>query len=521
METIVIRAVSISLFMKSDKILDESKILGQLSLYGFLPEDLPSCFSSKLLSENIELFINQENKNHTAPTSISYFKSETSRRVMCIPNPKSFIEVIVFIKNNWEKIKSLTESENSLSPIVTMSSYNAKGWDINSKNLQRKLHSKSNFEDSTKDRINISMGYKYCLRTDISKFYDTVYTHSIAWAVCGKDRSKKQMLLKQNERSHEYNWADTFDKLIRYQKNNETNGIITGPFSSRIFSEIILVAIDNELVSRGFVFTRYVDDYQFYFESNTEAESKIPEISLVLKDYGLNLNEQKTTIALFPYGTYVDLSKELKVSSGTSKEILNKSIVLQNQGEKGACKYAVKCLYNLPLEKNEADVVIPLMVNLMFTNPNLGTYVVEYLKRNESLVDKDAMCNLVNKKIPHFIENTYQQETLMMLYLAKSLSLRCEPKNIISVIGKGDDFSTIISLDLWKTQKHSESKDNVVMVEESISELKASLEKEGYESSRWLLIHEAKMHNLMDLKNVNDDSFFDKLKSNGVSFYVE
>ena len=56
------------------------------------------------------------------------------------------------------------------------------------------------------------------------------------------------------------------------------------------YSEIILSAIDKILCDRGFVFRRYVDDYKFYFRSESQAEESIRIIEKILNQYNLNLN---------------------------------------------------------------------------------------------------------------------------------------------------------------------------------------------------------------------------------------
>lgn len=333
------------------KQIEEDELLVQMAEFGFLPEDLPECFDSSQFSRNISMLQTKvENKAIiTAPTTISIFKNEGSRRIMSIPNPESFLILSKFIQKNWKNIVTNTESSHSTSSITSYHTYNHNKMEfetINSENMRRKKRFKNTFSESQKFEASASMGYRYKLSVDISKFYDTVYTHSIGWAVCGKKEVKKQMRCKSGNGDGPcpsgYEWVNDFDKYTRALKNNETNGIVTGPFTSRIFSEIILSKIDRDLEDDGFIFSRYVDDYSFYFNSQFDANSGLPKISSRLKEYDLNINESKTEISLFPFKRYVDLPNEMRSCSQNMKDILCKAMSLESDGVKGAHKYALK-----------------------------------------------------------------------------------------------------------------------------------------------------------------------------------
>src|SRR5690625_7724268 len=87
--------------------------------------------------------------------------------------------------------------------------------------------------------MNKSMGYQYCYRIDIANFYDSIYTHSIEWGFIGREQAKSNRNID--------NIGRELDRLVSRTNSKETAGIPTGPFTSRIISELILDAIDNEL----------------------------------------------------------------------------------------------------------------------------------------------------------------------------------------------------------------------------------------------------------------------------------
>lgn len=273
----------------------------QVVEFGYFSEQLPACFSSKMMVEHLDEIMKNistnwkkmSNKKVTSPLNISIYKNDVSRRILSLPNPEMFLKIVKFYSENWDTIKELSYSPNSLSPITYLRSYleDSRIEEINSENLRENVKAKSDFIEGVKECISISLGYQYKLKVDIANCYNSIYTHSITWAICGKTLAKKYLRTKEPESLKEkYELGDALDKLIRFQKNNETNGIVVGPFTSRIFSEIILAAIDSELRNYGYVFKRYVDDYKFYFRTEFEAQQSIKFIEKILNEYNLNLN---------------------------------------------------------------------------------------------------------------------------------------------------------------------------------------------------------------------------------------
>ncbi|MBL0306631.1 MAG: RNA-directed DNA polymerase [Chitinophagaceae bacterium] len=107
--------------------------------------------------------------------------------------------------------------------------------------------------------------FNHLFKFDISKCFDSIYTHSISWALFEKEVIKKY--LGDSKKT----FGNTFDNLMQKLNYNETNGIVIGPEFSRIFAELILQKIDlkvkNSLEGEGLIFKkdyevyRYVDDY--------------------------------------------------------------------------------------------------------------------------------------------------------------------------------------------------------------------------------------------------------------------
>ena len=153
--------------------------------------------------------------------------------------------------------------------------------------------------------------FHFQLQLDISKFFDSIYTHSISWAVKDKTYSKANI--------SRYSLENEFDRIMMLANYNETNGIVIGPEVSRIFAEIILQKIDVNVEQKikklqrtygtDYVVRRYIDDY-FIFSSDQELLDRISQLfEEEMEFYKLHLNDSKTQITRAPFITNISKAK--------------------------------------------------------------------------------------------------------------------------------------------------------------------------------------------------------------------
>jgi len=177
--------------------------------------------------------------------------------------------------------------------------------------------------------------FNYLMQFDISKCFYNIYTHSITWAVKGKEIAKRN--------SREKSFENSFDKLMQLSNYNETNGIVVGPEISRIFAEIILQQIDINVLKRldseykfgvDYEVKRYVDDY-FLFSNDEKILFEVQKIFREeLSFYKLYINDTKTEIISTPFISDITVGKrelndllinlyssffEIKIKDGTNE----------------------------------------------------------------------------------------------------------------------------------------------------------------------------------------------------------
>ncbi len=518
--------------------LKSENFIEQITEYGYFAEQFPSCFSSKVFASRIDELLplvpctksqTKKASNATLPTTMSMRKDDISRRVLSLSNPKAFLRLAKLMQENWEDIQNYAESKHSLSPVTYIHKYSQTGEKamLNSENVRESVRSKSDFVEGIRNCIQASLGYKYRLKVDIANCYNSIYTHSVAWAICGKAEAKKYLRTQEPEAlKNKYELADKLDAFIRFQKNNETNGIVVGPFTSRVFSEIVLSAIDRQFEDMKYIFRRYVDDYKFYFRSEVQAKESIAQIERILNEYGLHLNTAKTEIACYPF----EIISQIKQNYQKALEqdgvfgVLNAASLLYSNGEKGAYKYALKFIKNAEPPVDDFGVIMSSLINILLIEPKYGKYVIVYLKKHMHKWKQDIVTELINRELSISIHDELQQETLVFLHIIKELKLTLSAENLINILCCSNDFAIIIALDIWKNRRKTvdRTRPQATAIRKSIEQLSAELKGEEYSGARWLLMYEIKIHGLMEsqlMPEPTKDDFFEKLYASRVIFY--
>jgi len=157
--------------------------------------------------------------------------------------------------------------------------------------------------------------FNHLFKFDISKCFDSIYTHSISWAVLGLD------VVKENVPSSKNTFPGRFDTFIQNTNYGETNGILIGPEFSRNFAEIILQKIDTTIEKKlkengnnyklkvDYEIYRYVDDYFLFCDDSLLKDEILQLLKHELKKYKLSINNSKTEEYNKPIITEITIAK--------------------------------------------------------------------------------------------------------------------------------------------------------------------------------------------------------------------
>lgn len=159
----------------------------------------------------------------------------------------------------------------------------------------------------SKDFFELEKQYGFMLSLDVSKCFDSIYTHTLSWAVKDKEFTKKYVSIKTT-------FAQEFDALMQHANRGETNGIVIGPEVSRLFAEIIFQEIDVKTIlhlkkknnfdfGKDYVFRRYVDDIFIFAETSEHAQIVYEIYADILLSFNLHANVEKSIALTRPFVT--------------------------------------------------------------------------------------------------------------------------------------------------------------------------------------------------------------------------
>ena len=426
----------------SDNLYD--KLLG----YGLFSNKIPPMFESESFGQYC--------KNHNPGFNdkrYDYIRYNTIRNInmsrqLGIPVPMSYSKLCARLKENWDNLKShfhkYTDNQNYV---------------ISRNHIQLSKKHKELFEMNYDDWKNagspkddLLIGKRYVAKADISTCFPSIYTHSISWALIGKENAK------QRNRNV---WYEKLDESCRNIKYGETHGLLIGPHTSNLISEVILTVVDNNLYNKGWCFIRNIDDYTCYIETREQAEEFITDLIEELGAFDLSLNHKKTKIENLPissvefwvrklngfnlltnYGEvdykhardYFDLANELLESNGGNASVLN---------------YAIKVLSKQTLTENAKTYCWKMSMHLCLLYPYLISLMDEIVFSYFDTPD-EALQDFINKAYDYGFSKHNYEECSYAIYFAIKHDMKVEKLNISDIINSDDCILKTISYIYYK-----------------------------------------------------------------------
>jgi hypothetical protein len=269
---------------------------------GYYPEQnvLPPSYTIS----NFILKKNAFNSNKSDKlVKVAYPKSNIASRVFSIQNPKYYHNIVFHLYQNWEEIKKILFDKD-----LRVYSYSFPiPLDTTTKGVVGKLRSGRLIyewiEMAEKDLITEVYKYNYIIKSDITNFYKSIYTHSIGWAIHGRDQSLRD--IKEQKL-----FGSKIDRCYMLSNELRTNGIPIGSALSDLIAEIILSRIDTQVSLKlknenvDFIATRFKDDYRFLCMNDDDANLIIKTLRDELEEFNLLINEEKTSVEKLPQGLY-------------------------------------------------------------------------------------------------------------------------------------------------------------------------------------------------------------------------
>lgn len=132
----------------------------------------------------------------------------------------------------------------------------------------------------------------YVVSTDISDFYSRLYHHPLENALRQACRVSPDH-------------ARVLFKMLKNFNQGVSHGVPVGPAAVRLIADVTIDDIDRALLSEGYTFCRYSDDYRIFVQDHAQARKALAFLARSLFPYhGLTLQESKTEI--LPAGQFIE-----------------------------------------------------------------------------------------------------------------------------------------------------------------------------------------------------------------------
>ncbi len=502
----------------------KNDFLDALIRNGYLPEEVPPIVTAKFFADHCKLNYSHWNAQlndlirlNTEYDIFSVPRATTGRRLLSVVNPVAQLGLSLIISENRVAIKkkmarssiSLYEIDENLAAGKAFKGLNFKKWH----DLQDGISSK----------------YQYAVKADISRFFYTIYTHSIPWAVWGKNRAK-QDYRKGWFKAH---WSNKLDMALQACQSRETFGIPVGPDTSRIVSEILMSGIEWENgFSKILDFSnavRLIDDIYIGKDSKDDAKKTLDDLEVALWNYNLQLNEEKTSISetKFVYDDYwkrdFDEFKFRGVSRTSDKKQI-KHIVdaalyhCKNEKTELPAIWACRRLISLSKSVNDKISLIDAFFRLGRDYPSTTKHIAEFLVNNRQRLSGPEIGDRVEYWIKNLIFLNYGNKNDLELSWVLLLA------GIYGIKLTRDDFpdfdyipgSVVFSI-IGLLRQHG-----LLDVPLGSWDWKSRLKKSGIYGPDWLPLYEAVLRKwTKDTKLialVNSSPYFQKLLSDKISF---
>jgi hypothetical protein len=438
-------------FMKE---ITPSRLYHGLLAHGLFTEKLPPFLTS------VNFFDYCQSRSRNFPdTPSTYIYYENMREInvprqLGIPNPMAYQRLCKCLSEYWYKICEHFEKYTSyqthkisrihvrkLANKLALFEMNYNKWSI----------------DGTPEP-DLMIGKKYLVKSDITTFFPSIYTHALSWALVGKPMAKANMNNK--------NWYNIIDHCTRNIKYGETHGLLIGPHASNLLSEIILTVVDYNLYQKGkYSYIRHVDDYICYVDTYEEGQKFIVDLSEELRKFDLVINHGKTSISELPLAAIDDWVRQINaIKRKTKNEMMDFievrayldnviEIMHNNNNISSVIKYAIKVLSSQEMSGNAkiyfTKTILHCAIIFPYLIPLLDEYIFVPLKTDHSLIE--SFTNMIFSEGKKFNNN---EEICFSLFFSLKYNIIIKEIDIDNLLKTDNCIVYLLSYLYFKNNKN-------------------------------------------------------------------
>jgi hypothetical protein len=410
------------------------------------------------------------------------------------------------VASNWQELRSFCErSPLALSVPVTGG--------------KRALVATHDLSKQPVLRAQRSIGMRYLLKIDIARFYPSIYTHSIPWALHGKTvaRSDKKNKLLGNR----------LDLWTRETQDKQTGGIPIGPDTSFLLGEIIGTALDLELAKKipNLKGTRSIDDYHLYFQTISEAESALAILHGIAKQYELEINDPKTEVVQLPDSFEPPWKGDLRgltIRPAGQPQATDLLTLFDRAFDyaKGypadsVLTYVAKQVLSTDIQQENWAFCEALLLRAALSEPTMLSVLEDIYDRFSAFHnDNSALKETLESICAYHAPLQQGNEVSWALWLAKKMEVSISKSVGDRIAEVDDDVVALVALDLI---------DVGLLQTSRLGLWRSRANSQNLYEEHWLLAYEAHEHGWLSTASKSDyvaaDPFFSILQSHGVKFY--
>ena len=423
-------------------------LLNDLLERGYFPIQLPPAFRTDSFAANLHIYQTalDAGPHFSHPEKFSVPKSSYYRRVTSVLNPVGFYRLARDLSAFWGQIQ-IHYGTSSYSASKPAHNPSIRAIDI------------TKFSQLHEKKIAVSAGYKYALITDVSRYFPTIYTHSIPWALHGK------LVAKANQTQSAQYFGNIIDARSREVQDRQTIGLPIGPDTSHIIGEIVGVAIDIAVQTQlggalpaGF---RYVDDFFMFFNARSDAEFALAAVTKALSQFELQINPNKTRIV--EVSDLVEDSwrysvKKLRISAAKKRQLddihhyFESMFAMEKRfKEESLIKYGLKQISSSVVKVSNWPVFESYLLKCAFSFPNTIQVVAQILgtyKYHGYPLDLQAIGRFCNSTLRSAAKSNHHGEVAWCLWMCKELGITPQPQIVADIETMESSVCAILTLDL-------------------------------------------------------------------------
>lgn len=509
------------------------KLLDKLKEKAIFSEYLPENFNVN--SENFDLFsAGGSNKDNIEPYqfNMSRLNNNGDRRIVSIPEISAYIALIEFLRQNESILDDIItlsiDDTRSFSRIIDQNEnivdndcfYGTSDLDLSVRDDEDVSwifeKNRNTFLNNMYKKIEYAQGAFGILHIDISEFYRSIYTHSLTAIKIGVEEAQK--VYRSNGCNSDYQLYAKLDGVVRGLNGKRTNGLLVGPYISRVLSEAVLANLDNDLLRNGIEFTRYADDFEIIIRNQEDIEKVKSKVTNIFDKYFFRCNSEKTSFEEYPFYIFNNfehvikkISNEGEMNSEKTVELFNQFFKMEKKGDKGAVRYLLRRHKNGYIV-NDKKLYTAYLLNILSNDEKaLGMVcriiIDEY--RNQNIEMDSNIYRIILKKLEAEITKKHDLEVIWLVYLMKYIDYPMDKKLFLQLLYCTNDLVIITMMHEWE-----EFFDNHL------------LEQCWERTTSWILSYEitlkdkSKQEAFFEKLNINKSkNCYKKLFQNNFSFY--